>query len=111
MYTKQNKPVFEKIVPIGVAGEAPGLLAMKFRGDIKRSHFNAMTAKVRAGETSETDMLSEVIAGWDEKAEGSLVDVPYSREALDDLLDTFWGAGSDIVTAYIRGRSEAKSGN
>ena len=110
MFKKQPNPTFSARVEIvDPDSDAPGILHVTFRRK-KRKEFNALMASVHDGRT-EAQAIDELVAGWDETAEDSMVTVPYGAAALESLLDTFWGAGAALTQAYVRAQSEARAKN
>jgi hypothetical protein len=105
MFTKQSAAQFTSIAQIG----DDGLVELEFKGLGKKA-FQAIIDSIGKGEgkRTEAEALAELIIGWNHEHKESLVKVPYSIEALDAMLDEFWTAGFDIVTAYHKGRAAAK---
>lgn len=103
MFKKKTAPMFKAIAAIG----DDGVIEFEFR-TVGRKAFSALMKSVGAGEKTEAQALDELIAGWNHEHADSLVTVPYSPDALDALLDEFWSAGGDVVSAYVKGRAEAK---
>lgn len=71
---------------------------------VGRKEFNAIFASAREG-GSDADMIGKLITGWNHESPDSLVDEPYSAEALEMVLDEYWSFGSDFIAAYIKARA------
>jgi hypothetical protein len=111
MFRKTTAATFAGIASIAIAGEdEPGLIEFVFR-TVKRRRFEELMRAVRAQTMTEAEAFGELIVTWQENATGSLVDEPYSAEALGELFDEFWNAGPAIANAYARARVEAKEKN
>lgn len=108
---KQVPGSFTCIVEVPIAGsDVPGLIEFKCRA-LKRKAFNALMDRARNGKLTEIELLDELVEGWNEKHQDSLVTVPYSTAAVDELLETYWGAGKALVSAYVEALSEARAKN
>lgn len=61
---------------------------------------------------SDVEFIAEVTEGWGAEILGADdKPLPYSAQALAQLLDAFPGAGVDIVTTYRRRLGDARLGN
>jgi hypothetical protein len=111
MFKKQPNPTFPARVEINIPDAAePGALHVVFRR-MGRKAFTELLNKVASGQLSEAAAMGDLLDGWDETAEDSMVTVPYGAAALESLLDTFWGAGGALTQAYVRAQSEARAKN
>lgn len=108
MFKLQPNPTFPLKVKITVAGqETPGQL------DLVAKHKGRKELKAwqeRAAKSEDPQFLDEIISGW------SVVDeagqpVPYTVDALAQLLDTYPMSGFEIYEAYLRELTESRRKN
>jgi hypothetical protein len=105
MFVLQPNPTFKRIVTFPTpSGEAKITFEFKHKG---RKALKAFFASIGEGENARTDSdaLQELIHTWFE------VDVPYSPENLELLLDNYPNAASEIFEAYHKGLFEGKQKN
>jgi hypothetical protein len=110
MFKRLPKPTFKGIVSIAIAGDEPGLIEFEFN-TLRKKEYDALLADLRADKLSEEAFLARLIAGWNYEHPESLVDEPFSGEALTDLLDRYWGAAVDVHVGYMKALAEARRKN
>ena len=103
MFKLKPNPTFFAPVEISVPGEAePAKFEVEFKhksaSDL-HAYFSNLSGRTDA------DALAEVIAGW------RGVDVPYSAEALADLLNNYPVSAMELFTAYRRELLESRRKN
>lgn len=112
MFRLDPNPTFTAPVLLARPGDEPPVkVSMTFKHKTWRE-LNAWLA--RWGEYSnDVDFVGEVIHGWGPEFVQGPEDtpVPYSTEALAQLLDRFPRAGLDIVRDYRKGLGDARAGN
>lgn len=105
MFKINPAPTFTVPVEITVPGEAQKAsltVTFKHMGRKARKEY----FKERLGKDDDAEILSGIIVGW----EG--VDTPYSRDALEALLDNYELAATEIMHAYgaaLTGAAEKNS--
>ena len=103
MFKITPKPTFRATVPLSVPGsDKPAAIGVDFRHLSKsalRDYFAGLEGK------SDAEALAEVITGW----EG--VDVPFSADALAQLLDNYPAAAGELFEAFRRELLEARAKN
>lgn len=103
MFKIQPNPTFKTKVGISVPGQAkPAEIEVEFNYFTRkalRDYFDHISGK------EDVEALGEIIVGW------SGVDVPYSPEALAELLDNYPAAAGDLFEAFRREVLEAKRKN
>lgn len=57
------------------------------------------------------DALDEVVDAWDGPADDAGNKLPYSREALGNLVSGYPASGGELVRAYIKGLTESRAKN
>ena len=72
---------------------------------VGRKEFNALFTDIKESGSSEAAVLGRLINSWDYESPGSLVDEPYTPEALERLLDECWSFGGDFIAAYVKARA------
>lgn len=94
---------------ITVPGEAaPGVFDVEWRYKSK----DDLQAWIRTRDgVDHLVSLAEVIAGWSGVLDSKDQPLPFSREALAGLLNTYPAAGRDLVGAYIGALFESRLGN
>lgn len=110
MFKINPKPTFKADVQLTVIGSAePATLVVTFKhkGRKALADWVALPKKMAEAGTpvKDADYLNEVIADW----EGP--DLPYSIEALDQLLDAYQPSGQELFEAYIRALTESRAKN
>lgn len=103
MFTLDPNPTFDEVVEIPVPGADPENLELTFK-HMRRKAYTELMGLVGKGEMSEIDALCSMVAGWKN------VDVEYSREAMERLIDNYPGAALAIPRKYssalIHGRAK-----
>jgi hypothetical protein len=103
MFKIQPKPTFTAKVSISVPGEAkPATFDAEFKHlgrDGLRAYFEHLEGK------TDVDALAEIVVGW------SGVDVPYSADALAEMLDNYPTSALAFFDAFRREALEAKAKN
>ena len=98
-------PTFRAKVGIPVPGqEKPEVIVCEFK-HMTRDAFRAFSEQVNAGTVSEVDSLMAMLAGWDG------VDAPFSREAVQTMVQAYHGAAYAIAQDYARELTAARLGN
>ncbi|CBJ37898.1 conserved protein of unknown function [Ralstonia solanacearum CMR15] len=106
MFSINPKPTFTAEAAIPVAGGGTEKLQLVFKHKT-RDEVKAFFAQAGAGadDQSDADVLLEIVAGW----EG--VDVPFSREALDQLVQNYPAAPRAIFDTYLAELTGQRRGN
>jgi hypothetical protein len=107
-------PTFTVPVLISVPGAEPAKISVTFRHKgrkaldawIKRP----AEAKTAGTEIADADYLGEIIADWADIGADDRP-VPYSRDALADLLDAYPTSGTELFNAYLKALTEAREKN
>lgn len=109
MFKLEPNPTFALKVQLHLPGiDAPAVLELTAR------HHGRTALKAwleRASEATDADFLAEVVADWKGVFGPGDVAVPFSRDALAQLLEAFPAAGAAIVRAYLTELSEGKQKN
>ncbi|MEY2686558.1 MAG: hypothetical protein RL375_756 [Pseudomonadota bacterium] len=109
MFQLDPAPTFDASVSISVPGQADGIaLQVTFRHKRKTAIADWIS---RARGRSDAEILDEVIERWSGVHNAAGKDVPYSREALDTLLENYPAAKDDLFQTYLRELTEAKRKN
>ena len=93
MFKIDPDPTFEAPVKIHVPGKGDGTIYVSFRymdAAARAAYVSAMGQKTNA------EALTEIIDGWRE------VDVPYSAENLEKLLNRYDTAATALFNAFFR---------
>jgi len=102
-------PTFRVKVPLTVPGaEARGVVEIEFRHK-GRTEFAAWWDSVAGRKDAE--ILGDVIAGWVDVVGEQGEQVPYSPEALSQLIDRFPASAVEIQSAYRKALWEAREKN
>lgn len=99
MLKLQPDPTFKAKVGIPV----PGGAAAEIEIECKHLMKDALEPKLK--ELTDDQFAAEVVVGW------SGVDEAFSADALSYLLNRYSGAAREIVLAYLRELTGARSGN
>lgn len=103
MLKLQPFPTFKCPAHISIAGqERPIEIEVEFKYFGKKdlaAYYAGLAGK------SDADGLSEIMVGWGK------VDAPYSREALETLLENYPRSAADLFEAFRRELLEAKRKN
>lgn len=102
-------PIFAADARFTIPGAAtPGVITITWRYKSK----DALQAwiKTRDG-VDHLESLAEVLAGWSNVVDADDQPLPFSRQALAGLLNTYPAAGRDLVGAYIQALFESRLGN
>lgn len=98
MFVLKPNPTFESFVSIGTP-QGTVKLKLEFRHKDKPT----VAAWVKAAaEKPATEVLPQIIVGWHDVADKDGVAVPYSTEALAQLLNDYHAAGDAIFTHYLK---------
>jgi hypothetical protein len=102
-------PTFKAKVKI----TAPGGEVAEIEFTFKHKGRKAFDAWARGAAKSESDVawLDEVIEAWDGPQDSAGEVVPYSRQALDTLLDAYPAASGEITAGYALSLHESRRGN
>lgn len=102
-------------VAITIPGaEKTGVLKVTFVYQTAKQHDawrDSVITAANAGTGSMTSLLAPVITGWDGMTDADNKTVPYSVEALDDLLDKFPAASTDIYRGFTKLLTESRVKN
>ncbi|WP_055336310.1 phage tail assembly chaperone [Ralstonia solanacearum] len=106
MFSINPKPTFAAEATIPVAGGGTEKLNLLFkhkrRDDVRE--FFARASEGTDGE-SDADVLLEIVEGWKD------VDAPFSREALDRLVQNYPAAPRAIFDTYLAELTGQRRGN
>jgi hypothetical protein len=103
MFKITPKATFTAAVALSVPGEA---VLARISVDYKHLSKKAVKAYFEGLEgKTDAEALGEIITGWDG------VDQPYSREALDALIDNYPAAAGELFEAFRRELLEARQKN
>ncbi|AQW29527.1 phage tail assembly chaperone [Ralstonia syzygii subsp. celebesensis] len=108
MFSINPKPTFAAEVAIPVAGGGTEKLQLVFKHktrDEVKAFFAQAGAGAGADDQSDADVLLEIVAGWED------VDVPFSREALDQLVQNYPSAPRAIFDTYLAELTGQRRGN
>lgn len=102
-------------VTITVPGaEQVGVLKVVYAYQTARQHDawrDGVVSAAASGSQTMTELLAPVIKGWEGLEDDQGQPIPYSSEALDDLLDKFPAAAGELYRGYthVLTRSRAKN--
>lgn len=100
-FTLNAAPTFKASVSIPVAGGEPIQVTFTFKHRTRTALDDFM--KSRAGK-SDTDTFMEMVEGWD-------MDIPYTQENVETLVENYLGAPLATYRAYIDELVQAKVKN
>lgn len=105
MFKIQPNPTFKVDVTIP-RPDGDGVIKFEFKHK-GRKDLKAYFDSLGEGDNVRPDLdaILELVAGW------SGVDVPFSQEALDQLLDNYAGSAGAIFSAYNKGLLEGRQKN
>lgn len=103
MFKKIPNPKLIVRVDVAIGDGQTAVLEAECRR-VGRKEFNAIFTSAKEG-GRDADMIGKLITGWNHEAPDSLVDEPYSVDALEQVLDEYWSFGSDFIAAYIKERA------
>lgn len=109
MFQLDPNPTFEVSVLISVPGKADGLALLVIYRHKRKTALADWIG--RAPGRSDVEILGEVIEGWSGMHDAAGKDVPYTRDALDTLLENYPAAKDDLFQTYLRELTEAKRKN
>ncbi|QHI99364.1 hypothetical protein GT347_16090 [Xylophilus rhododendri] len=105
MFKLIPEPTFTGVAKIAAAGGATQELRLVFKHRTV-AHLQAFLDHAAAHpERSDLDGLLDIVAGWED------VDVPFSPEALGQLLDNYHDVVRPVMDAYFEALRGAKQGN
>lgn len=105
MFSITPNPVFTIPVQISVPGEAvPATITVRFKHKNKAA-LKALGERIEKGELDDPQVLTELVDGWQD------VDQPYSREALEALLNNYPASAGELLTAWRKAISESRVKN
>lgn len=111
MFSIIPNPTFDTDVRITRPGEAePGTITFTFK-HLGNRECKGWVARAADDHTNDASWLAEVITGWAGPANAAGTAVAYSVEALNQVLNAFPAAGSEIYLAYLRARLESRAKN
>lgn len=109
MFCIDPAPTFDCEVEVSMPGGVTGLLPLTFRHRTIRQ-VQDLQARMAADGLTDAQILGELVEAWQVKrADGS--DVPYSSDALAELLDNFPAAGPEIYRGYVDALRKGRLGN
>lgn len=120
MFRIVPNPTFVCDVPLSVPGtDKPGVIKITYRHMDRRALHAyqaravdlAMDADLPDAQDRYRDYVAEVIDTWSGVVDAAGRPVPYSLQALGDLLQAFPASGPEIVRHYARQLSHARAGN
>jgi len=108
MFVIKKPETFPFAALIPVAGEPPRKLRLigVYRTQEELAALREATGEDGAGLTN-AELVGRIVVGWPEDA----ADVPYSKEAMNELLRTFPAAPVAIARAYSNALIEGLQGN
>lgn len=113
MFTIVASPTFTCKVPLSRPdADVPVQVTFTFRHKTARQLEDYLRRARTGAIETDADLVAEVVEGWGpEIKDENGAQVPYSREALEKLLDQFNGAATEIVIAYRKRLKDARLGN
>jgi hypothetical protein len=112
MFRLQASPTFTATVRITVPGaDEPAQVPFVFRhkGRKALAEFQARTTRDKL---DDIDVLMEVIEGWgDDIQDADGKPVPFSKAALQEMLDAYHQATQEIWNGYLQALGESRLGN
>ena len=109
MFKLTPSPTFEAVVDVTVPGadaKAPIVFTFRHKG---RAALKAWAEAVEG--RADVDVLADVVAGWRGVCDDRGDEVPYSREALAQLLDAYPAASGEVFRGYMQAHFEARRKN
>ncbi len=101
---KNPNPTFKQIVEIPVPGEKPEKVEFTYKY-MSKSDYKAFIESATTKEDAES--AAEILVSWPlDKEFGEI-----SQSAIEDLFDTYPGAPSAIISGFIKGLHQGRSGN
>jgi hypothetical protein len=111
MFRIDPEPTFAADAALTAPGQAdPAILPIRWK-HLRRDDLKKWIDALASSDLSDVDGLAEVIAGWDGVVDAQGKEVPFSREALRELLGAYHTAGAELVRAYVRALTESRLGN
>lgn len=112
MFRLQGNPTFTAPVHLTVPGaEDKAIVAFTFRHKGRRA-LAEFRARIDAAQLGDVDVLMEVIEGWGEEIKGPDNEpVPFTKDALLELIDAYRHAASEIWQGYLQALGESRLGN
>jgi len=105
MFKITATPTFKVKVQISIPGsDKPGSLEVEFR-HMGRAKLREFLDKLKSSEDDDADNLMVIIQGW------SGADVPFSREALEALLDQYPASARELFDAFLAELATSKRKN
>ncbi len=102
MFTLEPNPTFRAPVTVHVPGQGNGAFMAEFvylDRAARQAYVEALVGK------SNLDALAEIVVGWDE------MDVPFSRDHLEKLLNTYDTAAEGFFKAFFEELTGAAAKN
>jgi hypothetical protein len=96
-------PTFERAVKIP-APDGEQVLVMVFKHK-RRDELKAYFERAAQADVADATAILEIVDGWKD------ADVPFSPEAVADLVQNYYGAVPAIFDAYVAGLMQAKEKN
>ena len=104
MFKIKANPTFVATAKIPAAGGDILELKWVFKHRT-RKQLEAFLQEAAKAEMSDVDGILDMVEGWEE------VDTPFSREAVEELLDQYHDVVRPTMDAYLQGINGAKQGN
>jgi len=117
MFKINPNPTFTAKVSLSVPGDAaPVVIDIEFKHKGRAAYAawweSVPTAKTGDGaRRTDADILDEVMVGWTGPLDDKGEPVPYSRDALSQLLDNYPASTMEIYEAYRRALWESREKN
>lgn len=112
MFKINPAPTFTREVKITVPGQdEPGILKLQFKYMDREQRL--AWQKGLEGRTDD-DVIPEIVTGWFEVVDDSQdppVPVPYSADALRQVLRSYEGSATEIYQAWLTGLTESRAKN
>lgn len=104
MFKLKADPIFKAKVDIPVAGGDPQSINLHFKHRTKKE-LNDWISSERMKTLNDLDFLMDVVMGWDD------ADEPFSREALETLIENHMAAPDVIRDKYLSELAKGRVGN
>ncbi len=104
MFKVNPEPTFPGAAVIAAPGGGEATLKLVFRHKTREAA-QAYFERAAKGEEPEVVLMLEIVAGWED------VDMPFSAEALGQVLQNYHGAPKAIYEAYATALHGGRRGN
>lgn len=109
MFKLNPSPTFDAAVELTVPGateKASVVFTFRHKG---RAALKAWSESAQG--RSDVEVLSDVVVGWRGVCDDKGDEVPYSRDALAQLLDAYPASGAEVFRGYLQAHFEAARKN